>query len=130
QCSRVNPLDAAYCYFDGVVLDGAARGGAVPAGAQSFPTPFVFASGRVCRNFDQLAMACQQDGHEALEALQSGDLVNFFGGIGRADLAQAAREAVRAPNRARGLDALLGLFPAKVLTPAKLSVEPTDVNLG
>ncbi len=130
QCSRVNPSDAHYCYFDGAALDGAARGGAAPMGSREFPAPYVFPSGRVCRNFDQLAIAVHQDEHQGLEALQSGDLASFLGGMGRADLAQAAREAARAPNRLRALDTLLGLFPSKVLTPAKLAVEPTDVNLG
>src|SRR5947209_8212759 len=128
RCSRVNPADALYCYHDGAALDGSA--GPLQMGSRPFASPFVFPSGRVCRNFDQLAMACQQDGAAALKALQDGDLASFLAGVGRADLAQAAREAARAPNRARGLDSVLGLLPSKVLTAPQLAVEPTDVSLG
>src|SRR5947207_764939 len=51
KCNRTNPTDAAYCYFDGAVLDsrGAAAGGPVRAGAREFSNPFVFPSGEVCK---------------------------------------------------------------------------------
>src|SRR3954447_8225186 len=60
KCSNVNPDDASYCYYDGAVLAGhSANGGPVNLGSQPFPSPFVFPSGQSCRNFDQLATACQ-----------------------------------------------------------------------
>src|SRR5207247_658673 len=62
--------------------------------------------------------------------LQQGFLENFFGGLGRADLAFAAREAARFPDRDRGLDQLLAKLPSQVLEAPKLAVEPTDINLG
>ena len=62
KCSRVNPDEAIYCYFDGIPLNGLGRaGGPVAVGAQLFPNPFVFPSGRTCRSFDELAIACQEE---------------------------------------------------------------------
>ena len=55
DCCRVNPSEAAYCYYDGVQLNGR---GDLPTDGSSisfsnwvFPNPFVFPSGEVCRNF-------------------------------------------------------------------------------
>ena len=56
KCSRVNPQEAAYCYYDGAALAGRA-GGPINAGSAPFPNQFVFPDGLACRNFDQLAMA-------------------------------------------------------------------------
>ena len=82
QCQRVNPPEAAYCYHDGVLLAGhAADDSAVRKGARPFPNPFVFPSGVACRNFDQLAMACQQNWSQAVDLLKQGYLASFLGGI-------------------------------------------------
>ncbi len=128
QCSRVNPPEAAYCYHDGALLAGH-RAAANP-GARPFVSPFVFPSGLSCRNFDQLATACQQNWQHALDLLQQGFLASFFGGLGRVDLAQAAQEALRLPDADRGLDHVLSKLPTQVLEPPTLKVEPSDVNLG
>ena len=131
KCAHANPPEAVYCYFDGVILGGhSANGGPVRAGSQPFPSQFVFPNGQACRNFDQLAVACQQNWDAAAELLQQGFLASFLGGIGRSDLALAAREAARFPDRARGLDQLLAKLPTQVLDAPKLHGEPTDVNLG
>jgi hypothetical protein len=131
KCSRVNPAEASYCYYDGSLLEGHSQnGGAIRAGTQSFPNHFVFPSGLICRNFDQLAQACQENWPSAVELLQQGYLENFFGGLGRADLAFAARESSRFPDRDRGLDQLLAKLPSQVLEPPKLHAEPREVNLG
>src|SRR5262249_31223991 len=45
-------------------------------------------------------------------------------------LAQAAHQAAQFPDCDRGLDQLLAKLPGDVLEPAKLQVEPQEVNLG
>ncbi len=130
QCSRVNPADAAYCYFDGTVLASHAGSGPVNAGSAPFPSPFVFPTGQACKNFDQLALACHQNWQAALDMLRQGFLGTFFGGLGRADLAIAATEATRFPDVDRGLDQLLGKLPTHVLQNPQLKAEPTAINLG
>jgi hypothetical protein len=130
KCSRVNPADASYCYYDGSLLEGHSQNGGGVRGTQTFSSHFVFPSGLICRNFDQLAQACQENWTQAVELLQEGYLERFLGGLGRADLAFAAREASRFPDRDRGLDQLLAKLPSQVLQPPKVHIEPRDVNLG
>jgi hypothetical protein len=131
KCSHANPPEAIYCYFDGVVLGGhSGNGRKIPAGVQPFPSEFVFPSGQGCRNFDQLAVACQQNWACAVDLLQKGFLASFLSGIGRADLALAAKEAARFPDADRGLDRLLAKIPSQVLDAPKLRAEPTGVSLG
>jgi hypothetical protein len=131
QCSRVNPAEAFYCYFDGTILDGQGRVTApLPSGTKPFHNLFVFPSGRACANFDQLALACQELWTEALHLLQHGYLESFLGGLGRTDLALAARAAARFPDPDRGLDQFLGKLPTQTLEAPKLLVTPREVNLG
>jgi hypothetical protein len=130
-CSRVNPAEALYCFHDGSALDGhGGQEGPVQAGAQLFRHPFVFPSGVACRTFDELAMACQGDWQAAREMLEQGYLERFLGGMGRVDLAMAAKEAGRFPDRDRGLDDFLSKLPGKALQLPRLSVEPVQINLG
>src|SRR5215813_12857882 len=90
-CSRVNPLEARYCYHDGAALAGALGGsGPIAIGQQPFLTPFVFPTGRTCSNFDELAVACDTDWNAARDLLRQGYLERFLGGLGRVDLAMAA----------------------------------------
>lgn len=131
QCSHVNPPEAAYCYFDGAVLGRQGRnGGPVAVGAQPFVNPLVFPSGRSCRNFDELALACHENWHEACDLLQKGYLQSFLGALGRGDLSSAARAAARFPDKDRALDQLLGELPSNVLAPPRLRAEPIELNLG
>ena len=131
KCSRINPDEADYCYYDGSALGGhRGNGGPIHSGSQPFPHQFVFPSGRVCRDFDQLALAIHENWQETLELLRQGYLESFLGGIGRTDLALSARESAHNPDQDRGLDDLLGKLPTSVLRPAQLAVEPTEVNLG
>ncbi len=131
KCSRANPAEAVYCYFDGFVLGGHGRnGGPVAVGAQVFPNPFVFPNGRTCRSFDELALACQEEWAAARDLLAQGFLEQFLGGLGRVDLANAAKEAAQFPDRDRGLDQLLAKLPSDVLAEPTLRIEPLEVNLG
>lgn len=129
QCSRVNPAEASYCFYDGAALAGRASG-PINAGSAPFPSQFVFPSGAACRNFDQLALACQQDWAGAVDLLKQGYLGSFFGGMGRVDLAMAAQEAAKFPDIDRGLDQLLEKLPTQAVQPPKLQAEPSEVNLG
>jgi hypothetical protein len=131
RCSRINPAQAVYCYFDGSLLQGLPST-QVPTltAARPFPAPFVFPNGRACQTFDQLALACQENWSAALELLRQGLLERFLRGLGRADLAAAAQEAARFPDRDRGLDQFLAKLPAPALKPPKLLVEPREVQLG
>ncbi|MGH7171138.1 MAG: hypothetical protein ACRELG_12750, partial [Gemmataceae bacterium] len=131
NCSRVNPPEAHYCYWDGAVLDGRAQSsGPIAVGAQPFHNPFFFPSGRQCRNFDELVLACYGDWKEALDLLREGYLEGFFGGMGRADLALAAKQAVKVADPDRGLDQLLNKLPCGTREPPKLFAQPSEVNLG
>src|ERR1044071_4760538 len=98
HCSRVNPSEALYCYWDGASLAGSGAEGPLKVGSQAFPSPFVFPSGHACKNFDQLALTCQQNWEAARDLLAQGYLEKFLGGLGRLDLAQAAQAAKQAPN--------------------------------
>jgi hypothetical protein len=130
RCSRVNPPEALFCYFDGIALDTHHRGGPVAAGVKLFPTPFVFPSGRLCRNFDELVHVCDEDWNSARDLLYEGFLESFLGGLGRADLAMAARQAAKETDRDRGLDQFLNKLPAGNRAEAKLGVQPLEINLG
>src|SRR5262249_36843357 len=129
QCSRVNPPEASYCFHDGTPLAGRG-GGPINAGAALFPNQFVLPDGFACRNFDQLAMACQSNWQAAVGLLQQGYLASFIGGMGRVDLAMAAQEAANYPDVDRGLDQLLAKLPTQALQNPKLQAEPSEINLG
>lgn len=133
ECQRLNPPEAAFCYYDGTPIDrGTGAGGAntIDFATWSFPMPFVFPSGATCQNFLQLALACRNNLPETIEVLQQGFLEGFFGAMGRADLAWAAKAAAKAPDPDRAVDELLGKMPGSPLKPGKLEVEPLKVNLG
>jgi hypothetical protein len=129
RCSCCNPDEALFCHHDGAPLR-AASADTVDPGSRPFPMPFVFPSGQSCRTFDQLALACLQNWSAAQELLKDGFLAGFLGGIGRADLAQVAREAAKNPDPDRGLDQLLARLPARSVEPPRLFVEPRAINLG
>ena len=59
---------------------------------------FVFPNGRKARTFDELALGFQDDWAAARDLLKKGQLHLFFGGLGRADLARAAQEAMAKPD--------------------------------
>jgi len=134
QCRRVNPREAAYCYRDGTPLDGQGDSSAVDAGSRPFSAPFVLPSGRSCRNFNQLAVACREDPNGAVAVLAKGHLATFLGAQGRADLADAAEtaahSAAQTANGERALDEFLGRLPAPALRPGSLQVEPAVIDLG
>jgi hypothetical protein len=130
SCSRRNPVDATYCYFDGSALTSTSHHGPLQVGTLPFPRPFVFPNGEACSNFNQLVMGCQRNWALASELLCQGKLEPFFVGLGRLDLAQVAHCAIGSPDPDRALDQLLAAFPSDVLQPPKLRAEPTVLSLG
>lgn len=131
NCHRVNPADALYCYHDGAVLNGHPGGsGPVAVGACQFHNPFVFPSGRRCRSFDELVLACESSWSEAQDLLRQGYLESFLGGLGRADLARTAKQLAGSSDPERALDEFLSKLPASTREPARLEVRPLEVNLG
>jgi hypothetical protein len=130
-CSRVNPDEARYCYHDGAVLAGGnGYAGPVAVGSQSFPSPFVFPSGRACRTFDELVLGCEADWEGARDILRRGYLEGFLAATGRADLAAVARKASGETDIDRALDELLSKLPGDIREGPQLRVEPMEVNLG
>ncbi len=130
-CSRANPEGAHYCYHDGSPLPGhAVNGSPVAIGTQLFVSPFVFPSGRACRNFDELVLACEEDWEAAREIFRRGYLESFLGATGRTDLAATARQAATGGDADRALDELLGKLPGDARQPPQLRVQPLEVNLG
>src|SRR5262249_27943176 len=93
-------------------------------------TPSSFPSGRRGRPCDELPLAGQENWPAARDLLREGFFESFLSGLGRADLAQSAREAARFPDHDRGLDRLLGSLPTAVVEPARLAVAPQEGSLG
>ena len=129
RCSRTHPAEARYCAFDGTALSRSDVG-PVRFGKQPFPVPLVFPSGRVCHNFDELALGCQEEWAEAVDLLRQGDLKAFMQGIGRLDLAQAAHAASRVRDPEQGLDQFVSRLPAEALDPPQLQVDHGEIDLG
>jgi hypothetical protein len=128
HCARTNSADARFCYFDGASLLGKA---APPEAARkTFLAPFVFPTGETCNTYDEFAHGCQRHWTVALDLLHKGFLQNFFGGLGRLDLAAAAQEAAAFPDRERGLDQFLARLPTTDISLPKLDVQPKLINLG
>ncbi len=132
ECQRLNPPEAAYCFYDGKPLsNGAGRGEAsIDFATWAFPQPFFFPSGEKCHNFLQLALACHRHPDETIEVLRQGFFETFFGSMGRVDLAMAAKAAARTSDRDRALDDFMGKLPGSPLGPAQLVVEPQEKDLG
>jgi len=128
----MNPEDAYYCYHDGRLLSGEGNRGPMQIGFAPFVTPFYFADGQACANFNQLAMTCDTRWEESRSLLAQGVWPTFFGGIGRFDLAAAANQAAADPDLDRGLSSLLAKLPADAdaLKPPKLALDSTEENLG
>jgi hypothetical protein len=133
-CKRVNPVEAVFCHYDGATLEGHPANGrpapSTPGGQRPFHSPFVFPSGRSCRTFDELVLTCEASWAEARDLVRQGFLVGFMGGLGRADLAQAAQQAAGAADPDRALDEFLGKLPCSARKPRKLEVRPPEIDLG
>src|SRR5262245_30268348 len=128
RCQRVNPAEAAYCYFDGLALPGADAPDiplAIPidTGPAKLPHEFVFPTGRHCFTYDDFVRGCLEDRDTARDLLGQGVFRQFLTGVGRLDLARAADEALRQQTDAElALDAFLGRLPAATVPKAELEL--------
>jgi hypothetical protein len=133
RCQRANPDPAVFCHFDGYLLK---QGAAGAAGVGTLLQEFIFPSGRRCRTFDELVQNCYYEWEEARDLLADGTFASYLAGIGRADLARAAREAQANPDRDVGLTNFLNVLPATagvqgpklLISPRKLVVGPVRVG--
>lgn len=130
SCSRANPPQALFCYYDGALMPGRHAQGRLQAGTAPFPMPFVFADGTQCTNFNQVALACQKNWSAARDALREGHWTQFMQSIGRHDLARAAQQAQKEADPDQGLDLFLGKIPCEVLQEPKLVAQPRQLSLG
>ena len=131
-CSKTNPAEAHYCYYDGSSLSNERQQGPMPMGTLPFPMPFYFANGQACANFNQLALVCDERWEEARRLLAEGYWPTFFGCNGRLDLVEVAKQAAKEPDLDVGLSHLLEKLPVDpdALRPPKLAVQDTEINLG
>ncbi|RLS25429.1 MAG: hypothetical protein DWH70_05270 [Planctomycetota bacterium] len=109
RCSRVNPEEASFCYFDGIGLGGKSH---ASAGVQmDFPKPIRYPSGKTCSNFNELASTILSDWAISLDMLKKGEFGTFFSGIGRLDLAMVATESANTPSQCKAWINSLRAFP-------------------
>lgn len=128
RCSRANPEEASFCYFDGIGLGG--RGHASAGVQMNFPKPIRYPSGKSCSNFNELASTILSDWSISLEMMKKGEFGTFFSGIGRLDLAMVATESAKHPSPDQGLDQFLARLPSQPIPPAELEVDPPSLDLG
>jgi hypothetical protein len=131
-CSKTNPPHALYCYYDGRALSKDRQDGPLQLGTMPFQMPFYFVDGTMCANFNQLALACDERWEEAKGLLADGFWPTFLGGIGRLDLAAAAKQAALEPDRDLGLSQLIERFPAdpEALRRPNLTLGAAEESLG
>jgi hypothetical protein len=127
RCQRANPGEAVYCWFDGIVLhQGPGPGGPAPG---QLLHEFVFPSGRRCRTFDELVQGCQYEWEDARDMLRRGDFSQFLSGVGRLDLARAAREAQAQTDPDIALHNFVGNLPAGQVQGPRLDLHPRRLQL-
>ncbi len=131
-CSKLNPVNAAYCYYDGRALIQAGLKGPLKLGTRPFSLAFSFPDGQGCANFNQLVLGCDQRWNEARSFLLNGTWESFFASIGRHDLAALAVQSAKELDPDIGLCRLLEGLPAdaEALRPAQLSLPATTEDLG
>ena len=125
RCQRSNPEIAEFCYFDGAELRSRQDGSFHRLGQE-----FVFPSGRRCRTFDDFAQGCRDEWPAARDLLRQGLFKQFFGGIGRADLAQVAQEAMAQQDADIALTTFLDALPVMQTSVPKIDINPRRLLLG
>src|SRR5437588_1962464 len=128
RCQRVNPAEAVYCHFDGMVLRPHPGGGLPVAG--QLPQELTFPSRRRCRTLDDFVQGCQYEWEDARALLRRGDFARFFTAAGRMDLALAAREVESLPDPDIALHNFLQSLPVQQVQGPRLDLNPRRVVLG
>jgi hypothetical protein len=128
RCQRLNPGDAVYCYHDGNLLRMEGVKGTPATGLLT--NEFVFPSKRRCATLDDFVQGCQYEWEEARDLLKQGEFSRYFDGIGRKDLARAARDAEKLPDPDIALHTFLGALPASSVKGPKLDVLPRRIILN
>jgi hypothetical protein len=126
RCQRTNPDLAVYCYFDGTDLKSRQ---APQQAQQQLPREFVLPSGKRCRTFDELAEGIQDEWGPARDLLKRGVFHQFFGAVGRADLAYTAHQAAAQPDADGGLTSFLQSLPTTRTAEPKLDIHPRRLIL-
>ncbi|MFQ3649598.1 MAG: hypothetical protein SNJ75_04645 [Gemmataceae bacterium] len=131
RCHRVHPDLAAYCHFDGTALRQADRPDNAGVRGGQFSQDFVFASGRRCRNFEELSQACYAEWDTARSLLSDGIFANFFAALGRVDLLKLTRECQTLRDPDIGLSQFLkGLPVTTTAATPRLGLSPRRLHLG
>ncbi|HEY1860260.1 MAG TPA: hypothetical protein VGG61_07895 [Gemmataceae bacterium] len=128
RCQRANPVEAAYCHFDGSALRAAS--GPSRQTSTIFPQEFVFPSTRRCRNFDDLVQGCQYEWEDARDLLRQGRFGQFLASIGRMDLLALAQEAQAQPDPDIGLHNFVAGLPAVQVQGPRLDLNPRRLTFG
>ena len=128
HCKRSNPAEAAFCHFDGVELR-AGRDSNVQTDLW-LPAPFVFPSGRRCRNLEQLALGCQEEWQTARVLLVQGVFAQFLQTCGRLDLTRAAHKAATQSDPDIALQTFLVGLPLPAEFRPRLELRPRRLLLG
>jgi hypothetical protein len=126
RCQRVNPTEARFCYYDGVEL----RAAVAASRELSFNREFLFPSGRRCKTYDEFVRTCSVEWDTARRLLRQGDLERFFAGMGRMDLAMAARNAAASSDADLALDQFLLQLPCRNDPGPKLELGTRRIQAG
>jgi hypothetical protein len=128
RCHRSNPPEAVFCHHDGAELRPVHG---EPSGHNRLPQDLVFPSGRRCRTYDELALACLEEWATARDLLERGVFQAFLANGGRLDLARVAEEAAALPDRDIGLDTFLHELPTTIDLPKpEPDLNPRRLLLG
>jgi len=130
RCRRANPDVAVFCHFDGAELRPAHAVPAPQLPPGHLPHEFVFPSGRRCKTYDELVLACQEDWATACDLLRQGLFENFLASAGRTDLSRMARQARGQPDLDVALTTFLAGLPATRPRTPRLELRPRRLQVG
>ncbi len=125
RCQRANPETAGFCHFDGAELRSRQDGS-----FHRLAREFVFPSGRRCPTFDDFARGCRDEWPAVRDLLRQGTFAQFFGGLGRTDLAKAAQEAAANPDADIALTRFLDALPVIQTQAPKIDINPRRLQFG